>query len=80
VFSEHCLHGSLPMLNLNELEFELIGVVEDLSALRDRGVGFKTRSRPLTFTKAVTEFSEPYTLWGSHCANEFYRILSCKRS
>ncbi len=57
-----CLHGSLPMLNLNELEFELSGVVEDLSALRDRGVEFKTRFRPLTFTKAVTEFSEPYTL------------------
>jgi hypothetical protein len=49
----------------------LRGVVKDLSGLRDRGPGFKTRSRPLTFTKAVTEFSEPYTLWGSHCANEF---------
>ncbi len=49
----------------------LRGVVEDLSALRDRGPGFKTGTRPLTLTKAVTEFSEPYTLWGSHCANEF---------
>jgi hypothetical protein len=44
----------------------LRGVMVDLSGLRDRGPGFKTRSRPLTFTKAVTEFSEPYTLWGSH--------------
>ncbi len=44
----------------------LRGVVEDSSGLRDRGLGFKTRSRPLTFTKAVTEFSELYTLWGSH--------------
>jgi hypothetical protein len=41
-------------------------VVEDLSVLRDRGPGFKTGSRLLTFTKAVTEFSEPYTLYGSH--------------
>jgi hypothetical protein len=40
--------------------------VEDLSDFRDRGPEFKTGSRPLTFTKAVTEFSEPYTLWGSH--------------
>jgi hypothetical protein len=37
----------------------LRGVVEDLSGLRDRGPGFKTRSRPLTFTKAVTEFQNP---------------------
>jgi hypothetical protein len=35
----------------------LRGVVKDLSGLRDRGPGFKTRSRPLTFTKAVTEFA-----------------------
>jgi hypothetical protein len=49
----------------------LRGVVEDLSYLRDRDPGFKIRSRPLTFTKAVTEFSEPCTLWGSLCANEF---------
>jgi hypothetical protein len=34
----------------------LRGVVEDLSGLRDRGPGFKTGSRPLTFTKAVTNF------------------------
>jgi hypothetical protein len=44
----------------------LRGVVADLSDVRDRGPGFKPGSRPLTFTKAVTEFSEPYTLWGSH--------------
>jgi hypothetical protein len=37
----------------------LCGVVEDSSGLRDRGPGFKTRSRPLTFTKAVTEFHNP---------------------
>jgi hypothetical protein len=48
----------------------LRGVMEDLSALRDRGPGLKTGSRPLTFTKAVTDFSEPHTLWCSHCANE----------
>ncbi len=36
----------------------LRGVVVDLSGLRDRGPGFKTRSRPLTFMKAA--------LWGSH--------------
>ncbi len=34
----------------------LRGVVVDLSGLRDRGPGFKTRSRPLSFTKAVTNF------------------------
>jgi hypothetical protein len=34
----------------------LRGVVVDLSGLRDRGPEFKTRSRPLTFTKAATEF------------------------
>jgi hypothetical protein len=28
----------------------LRGVVVDLSGLRDRGLGFKTGSRPLTFT------------------------------
>jgi hypothetical protein len=43
----------------------LRGVVVDLSGLRDRGPGFKTRSRPLTFTKADTNF-RTYTLWGSH--------------
>ena len=53
----------------------LRGVVEDLSALRDRGPGFKTGSRPLTFTKAVTTL-ESYTLWDSHCANEFLGIPS----
>ncbi len=37
----------------------LRGVVVDLSGLQDRGPGFKTRSRPLTFTKAVTEFQNP---------------------
>ncbi len=56
----------------------LRGVVVDLSGLRDRGLGFKTRSRPLTFTKAFTEFSEPYTLWGSHCANEFRHAKDVK--
>jgi hypothetical protein len=30
-----------------------------LSGLRDRGPGFKTGSRPLTFTKAITEFQNP---------------------
>ncbi len=50
--------------------FHFGGVVKDLSALRDKGPGFKTRSRPLTFPKAVIDFSEPYTLWGSHCTNE----------
>ncbi len=44
----------------------LRGVVEDSSGLRKRGPGFKTRSRPLTFTKAVTEFSDLYMLWSSH--------------
>jgi hypothetical protein len=37
----------------------LRGVVVDLSGLRDRGPGVKTRSRPLTFTKADTEFQNP---------------------
>jgi hypothetical protein len=37
----------------------LRGVVVDLSGLRDRGPGFKTRSRPLTFAKADTEFQNP---------------------
>ncbi len=37
----------------------LHGVVEDSSGLQDRGPGFKTRSRPLTFTKAATEFQNP---------------------
>jgi hypothetical protein len=43
----------------------LRGVVVDLSGLQDRGPGFKTRSRPLTFMKADV-ISEPYTLWVSH--------------
>ncbi len=34
----------------------LRGVVVDLSGLRDRGPKFKTRSRPLTFMKADTNF------------------------
>jgi hypothetical protein len=37
----------------------LRGVVEDSSGLRDKGPGFKTDSRPLTFTKAATEFQNP---------------------
>ncbi len=53
----------------------LRGVVVDLSALRDRGPGFKTQSRPLTFMKADTTL-ESYTLWDSHCANEFLGIPS----
>ncbi len=40
-------------------QFALGCVVEDSSDLRDRGPGLKTRSRPLTFTKAVTEFQNP---------------------
>ncbi len=44
----------------------LRGVVVDLSGLRDRGPGFKTRSRPLTFMARRTLIAEPYTLWGSH--------------
>jgi hypothetical protein len=32
------------------------GVVEDLSGLRVEGTRLKTRSRPLTFTKAVANF------------------------
>jgi hypothetical protein len=58
-------HG---MTDLNNVIFAYVairGVVEDLSGLRDRGPGLMTRSRPLTFTKAVT-IAEPYTLWGSH--------------
>jgi hypothetical protein len=42
----------------------LRGVVVDLSGLRDRGPGFKTRSRP--DSRRRTLISEPYTLWGSH--------------
>ncbi len=66
--------GNLFFYETSMIEIDLValrGAMEDLSGLRDRGPGFKTRSRPLTFTKAITEFSEPYTLWGSHCANEF---------
>ncbi len=40
----------------------LRGVVEDLSGLRDRGPGFKTRSRSFTFMKAATKFQNP-----THC-------------
>jgi hypothetical protein len=47
----------------------LLGVVEDFSDLRDKSLGLKTESRPLTFTKAVTEFSEPIC----------YRVLMYKR-
>jgi hypothetical protein len=43
-------------LAVNLLAVSLRGVVGDLSGLRERGPGFKTRSRPLTFTKAVTNF------------------------
>jgi hypothetical protein len=41
---------------LNNFEIECRGVVVDLSGLRDRGPGFKTRSGPLTFMKADTNF------------------------
>jgi hypothetical protein len=56
----------------------LRGVVVDLSGLRDRGPGFKTRSRLLSFTKAVTNFRTLHVL-GFSCTNEFFRIPSCKR-
>jgi hypothetical protein len=56
----------------------LRGVVVDLSGLRDRGPGFKTRSRPLTFMKADTNFRTLHVV-GFSCTNEFYRIPSCKR-
>jgi hypothetical protein len=56
----------------------LRGVVEDLSGLRDRGPGFKAGSRPLTFTKAVTEFSESYTLWGSHALTNSVKFRHAK--
>jgi hypothetical protein len=49
----------------------LRGVVVDLSGLRDRGPGFKTRSRPLTFTKADTNFRTLHVV-GFSCANEFF--------
>jgi hypothetical protein len=57
----------------------LFGVVEDLSGLRDKGPGFKTWSRPLTFTKEATEFSEPYTLWGSHALTNSIEFRHAKR-
>ncbi len=40
---------------------ELRGV----SDLWDRGSGFKSGSQLLAFTRAVTEFSEPYTLYSA---------------
>ncbi len=49
----------------------LRGVVVDLSGLRDRGPGFKTRSRPLTFTKADTNFRTLHVV-GLSCTNEFF--------
>jgi hypothetical protein len=64
------------MYNLYNLQ--LRGVVVDLSGLRDRGPGFKTRSRPLTFMKADTNFRTLHVV-GFSCTNEFYRIPSCKR-
>ncbi len=56
----------------------LRGVVVDLSGLRDRSPGFKTRSRPLTFMKADTNFRTLHVV-GFSCTNEFYQIPSCKR-
>jgi hypothetical protein len=44
----------LDIRSLKLSDVSLRGVVVDLSGLRDRGPGFKTRSRPLTFTKADT--------------------------
>ncbi len=44
----------------------LRGVVVDLSGLRDRGPGFKTRSRPLTFMKADTNFRTLHVVGFSH--------------
>jgi hypothetical protein len=49
----------------------LRGVVVDLSGLRDRGPRFKTRSRPLTFMKADTNFRTLHVV-GFSCTNEFY--------
>jgi hypothetical protein len=43
-------------LDVRCFEVGLRFVVVDLSGLRDRGPGFKTRSRPLTFMKADTNF------------------------
>ncbi len=40
----------------------LRGVVVELSGLRDRGPGFKTRSRPLAFTRALI-FQSPASCW-----------------
>jgi hypothetical protein len=66
-------------LNLYCSQFvSLRGVVVDLSDLRDRGPAFKSRSRPLTFTKADTNFRTLHVV-GFSCTNEFYRIPSCKR-
>jgi hypothetical protein len=55
----------------------LRGVVVDLSGLRDRGPGFKTRSRPSTFMKADTNFRTLHVV-GFSCINEFCWIPSCK--
>jgi hypothetical protein len=59
-------------------EVSLRGVVVDLSGLRDSSPGFKTRSRPLTFVKADTNFRTLHVV-GFSCTNEFYRIPSSKR-
>ncbi len=45
----------------------LRGVVVDLSGLRDRGPGFKTRSQPLTFMKADTNFRTLHVVGFSQC-------------
>ncbi len=59
-------------LHLVFLKFKnaLRGVVEDSSGLRDRGPGFKTRSRPLTFSKAATNFRTLHAE-GFSCTDEF---------
>jgi hypothetical protein len=46
-----------------------------LTDLQDRGLGFKTGPRLSTFTKAVTEFSEPtYMLWSSHALTNSFEF------
>ncbi len=53
------------------------GVVVDLSGLRDRGPEFKTRSRLLSFTKAVTNFRTLHVV-GFSCTNEFHHAKDVK--
>jgi hypothetical protein len=62
---------------LNSGFVSLRGVVVDLSGLRDRGPGFKTRSRPLTFMKADTNFRTLHVV-GFSCTNEFRHAKDVK--